>query len=79
VDVPLDFSTRLSQASGLFRRFPDLPALVAERSFFLLGPRQTGKSTLSRASFPDALFLDLLDAQTCRSMVVAPNLIGERA
>ena len=34
MDVPLDLSTRLSQASGLFRRFPDLPALVAERSFF---------------------------------------------
>ena len=48
----------------MFRRFLDLPALVAERSFFLLGPRQTGKSTLLRASFPDALFLDLLDAQT---------------
>ena len=63
----------------MFQRFLDLPALVAERSVFLLGPRQTGKSTLLRASFPDALFLDLLDAQTFRSLAVAPNLIGERA
>jgi len=63
----------------MFRRFLDLPALVAERSFFLLGPRQTGKSTLLRASLPDALFLDLLDARTFRSLAVAPNLIGERA
>ena len=47
----------------MYRRFLDLPTLAAARSFFLLGPRQTGKSTLLRASFPDALFLDLLDAQ----------------
>jgi hypothetical protein len=28
----------------MFRRFLNLPALVAERNFFLLGPRQTGES-----------------------------------
>src|SRR5437867_9920971 len=63
----------------MFRRFLDPPALAAARSFFLLGPRQTGKSTLLRASFPDALFLDLLDAETFRSLSVSPHLIGERA
>jgi predicted AAA+ superfamily ATPase len=63
----------------MFRRFLDLPALAAARSFFLLGPRQTGKSTLLRASFPDALFLDLLDAQTFRSLAASPALISERA
>ncbi len=63
----------------MYRRFLDLPALAATRSFFLLGPRQTGKSTLLRASFPDALFFDLLDAQTFRSLAVSPALIGERA
>jgi uncharacterized protein len=63
----------------MFRRFLDLPALAAARSFFLLGPRQTGKSTLLRASFPDALFLDLLDAQTFRSLAASPALIGDRA
>ena len=63
----------------MFRRFLDLPALATGRSFFLLGPRQTGKSTLLRASFPDALFLDLLDAQTFRSLAASPALIGDRA
>ena len=63
----------------MYRRFLDLPALARERSFFLLGPRQTGKSTLLRAAFPDALFLDLLDAQTFRALAVSPALIGERA
>src|SRR6266516_164246 len=63
----------------MFRRFLDLPALAAARSFFLLGPRQTGKSTLLRASFPEALFLDLLDARTFRSLAASPMLIGDRA
>lgn len=63
----------------MYKRFLDLPALAAASSFFLLGPRQTGKSTLLRTSFPDALFLDLLDAQTFRSLAVSPTLIGERA
>ncbi len=63
----------------MYRRFLDLPTLAAARSFFLLGPRQTGKSTLLRASFPDALFLDLLDAQTFRSLAASPVLIGDRA
>ncbi len=63
----------------MYRRHLDLPALAAARSFFLLGPRQTGKSTLLRTSFPDALFLDLLDAQTFRSLAASPALIGERA
>ncbi|MEK7384000.1 MAG: hypothetical protein AAB262_12045, partial [Elusimicrobiota bacterium] len=30
-------------------------------SFFLFGPRGTGKSTLLKENFPDALFVDLLD------------------
>ncbi len=63
----------------MFRRLLDLPALAAARSFFLLGPRQTGKSTLLRSSFPDALFLDLLDAQTFRSLAASPAVIGDRA
>ncbi len=33
---------------------------VPETSFFLFGPRGTGKSTWVRATFPDALYIDLL-------------------
>ena len=53
--------------------------MAAARSYFLLGPRQTGKSTLLRATLPDALFLDLLDAQTYRSLAASPSLVAERA
>jgi hypothetical protein len=36
------------------------------RSFFLFGPRGTGKSTFVRQHFPDALCLDLLDPERVR-------------
>mgnify|MGYP000376961643 CR=1 FL=1 len=40
----------------------DLPALLGARSHFLLGPRQTGKSTLVRSLAPD-LELNLADEE----------------
>lgn len=42
-------------------------------SFFLFGPRGTGKSTLLKADFPDALFVDLLDPDTYRTYVSRPE------
>lgn len=42
-------------------------------SFFLFGPRGTGKSTLLRANFPDALFVDLLDPDSYRTYVSRPE------
>ena len=39
----------------------DLPALLARKSHFLLGPRQTGKTTLIRRALPRARVYDLLD------------------
>lgn len=46
--------------------------------FFLLGPRGTGKSTWLRATFPDALFLDLLDPAEERALVARPESLRER-
>lgn len=43
----------------MFRRELHLPRRPTE-SFFLWGPRQTGKSSLLRASYPDATWVDLL-------------------
>ncbi len=34
---------------------------VPARSFFLFGPRGTGKNTWLRRTFPKSLYLDLLD------------------
>ncbi len=42
-------------------------------SFFLFGPRGTGKSTLLKAAYPDALTLDLLDPDSYRTYVGHPE------
>ncbi|MCB1036624.1 MAG: ATP-binding protein [Acidobacteria bacterium] len=55
------------------RRFIPLP----EQSFFLFGPRGTGKSTWLRQVFPDALFLDLLDPAVHRSLEARPERLIE--
>jgi predicted AAA+ superfamily ATPase len=41
----------------MIKRFLEIP----NQSFFLFGPRGTGKSTWLKATFPNAYFIDLLD------------------
>ena len=57
----------------MYRRVLDLRALVRHRSIFLFGPRQTGKSTLVRRTFPEAAFYDLLEADTFRQLSTNPE------
>ncbi|MBI2644667.1 ATP-binding protein [Candidatus Uhrbacteria bacterium] len=44
-----------------------------ERSFFLFGPRGTGKTTWLKSVFPDALYFDLLDSETYNDLLAQPN------
>jgi len=44
------------------------------QSFFLLGPRGTGKSTWLRALFPDAYVIDLLSEATYQNLLANPGL-----
>jgi uncharacterized protein len=44
-------------------------------SFFLLGPRGTGKSWWTRRAFPDALVVDLLDPATERRLLARPETL----
>ena len=44
-----------------------------DRSFFLFGPRGTGKSTWLRHVFPNALYLDMLDASIFLELSRDPN------
>jgi len=49
-----------------------------EQSFFLFGPRGTGKSTLVRRYFKDAIYLDLLDPEVFRTYSANPERLRER-
>lgn len=48
------------------------------RSFFLFGPRGTGKSTLVKRAFREALYLDLLDPEVFRVYTANPERLRER-
>ena len=52
----------------MFERELYLPHIAQEKSVFLLGPRQTGKSALLRAQFPQALYIDLLSPALFRQL-----------
>lgn len=47
-----------------------------ELSFFLLGPRGTGKSTWLRATFPKAHWIDLLSEETYQRLLAQPGLFA---
>ncbi|MBN1960626.1 MAG: ATP-binding protein [Deltaproteobacteria bacterium] len=48
-------------------------ALTDTRSFFLFGPRSTGKSTWLRNALPKALFIDLLDSEIFTTLLAQPQ------
>lgn len=48
-----------------------------KQSFFLLGPRGTGKSTFVKNTFPDALYVDLLLPDIFRSYSARPERLKE--
>lgn len=49
------------------------------QSFFLFGPRGTGKSTLVKALYKDALWIDLLNPETLRSYSARPERLFDLA
>jgi predicted AAA+ superfamily ATPase len=61
----------------VYGRIIDLATPLRDRSLFLFGARQTGKSTLLRQRFPDARFVDLLAADTFRELSAAPERLRE--
>ncbi|MCX7049256.1 MAG: AAA family ATPase [Candidatus Sumerlaeota bacterium] len=55
----------------------DLAALLRKKSYFLLGPRQTGKTSLVRHSLKDTKVYDLLDSSTFLALNQNPSRIGQ--
>jgi len=60
----------------MFTRKLDLPKEDTE-TFFLWGPRQTGKTTLLRQAYPAALWIDLLKADHYRRYLTHPERMRE--
>jgi len=58
-------------------RILDLPALLKKKSYFLLGPRQTGKTSLLTRSLPDARVYDLLDTAVYLDLSRDPSRIEQ--
>src|ERR1700741_3423677 len=58
----------------MFKRQLRLPATGTE-TFFLWGPRQSGKTTLLRKTYPDAFWVDLLKADEFRRYLQNPELL----
>jgi predicted AAA+ superfamily ATPase len=61
----------------MYQRILNLREILQHKSIFLLGPRQTGKSTLVRETFPDAAIYDLLEADTFRELTARPEYIRQ--
>ena len=60
----------------MYKRYLRLPE-KPKQSFFLWGPRQTGKTTLLKACYPDALRIDLLKTDELMRYMKAPSLLRE--
>lgn len=60
----------------MYKRNLVLPAPGSE-TFFLWGPRQTGKSTLLRETYPDAFWVDLLKSEEYRRYLARPETLRE--
>jgi predicted AAA+ superfamily ATPase len=46
---------------------------LENKSFFLFGPRGTGKSTWVKTTFPDAVYIDLLEAELYNDLLANPQ------
>jgi predicted AAA+ superfamily ATPase len=62
----------------MYKRILDLTKLLKKKSFFLFGPRGTGKTTLVKHTLTKATVIDLLEIKTYREYLKNPSLISEQ-
>lgn len=70
------FNGAIKKLKQMLQRLLSLPK---DQSFFLFGPRNTGKSTLIKKNFPDALYIDLLDPEEEARYRRNPNTLKHEA
>lgn len=61
----------------MYKRILDLKSTLGRKSLFLLGPRQTGKSTFLRATYPDAFYVNLLKNSEFQLYLKQPEKLQE--
>jgi predicted AAA+ superfamily ATPase len=61
-----------------YKRLLNLSTLLDKKSVLLLGPRQTGKSTLAHKTLPDSEYINLAAADTYRELSARPELVRQR-
>lgn len=62
----------------MYQRILDLKQLLKKKSFFLFGPRGTGKTTLIKHTLEDATVIDLLEIKTYRAYLKNPSILSEQ-
>src|SRR5437870_2178503 len=62
------------QIRVIYARLLNLPG---KQSFFLFGPRGTGKTAWVKAACPGAITFDLLDAQVYARLLANPTALGD--
>lgn len=60
----------------MYQRIVNLTSILERKSLFLLGPRQTGKSTYLRQTFPEALYINLLSKTVYEDYLLKPNSLA---
>jgi len=63
----------------MHKRVLNLPKLLKKRSYFLFGPRATGKSTLIKNSLENTKIYDLLHGPTYQRLLRNSQIIGEES
>lgn len=66
-----------SSPDCMYSRILKLSELLKKKSFFLFGPRATGKTTLIEESLPNAQVIDLLHSKTYSTLVRNPSALAE--
>lgn len=61
----------------MYNRYIDLDPVLKRKSLFLFGPRQTGKSTLPKTRYPNALYINLLVARDYQAYLSNPSRLQE--
>ena len=77
LQFPLECLIHVGYLRCMHKRFLNLAYLLKKKSFFLFGPRSTGKTTLFRKSLPSAKVYDMFHPETYQRLHLRPQILEE--